>query len=109
MHSLVLVGGKGDSRLLRQHIARLRSAYANAKDAQVRKKLLVRIGKLLGGSATLWIGDNTPLAVDARKEKAEHTAEAMRGAMREGVVAGGGVALLNSRSVSARKNESSRR
>jgi chaperonin GroEL len=99
MQSLVIVGGKGDSRLLRQHIQRLRSAYANAQDGNVRKKLLVRIGKLLGGSATLFIGDVSPLALDARKELAEHTAEAMRGAMQEGVVAGGGISLLSCRSV----------
>jgi chaperonin GroEL len=97
MHNLVIVGGKGDSRVLRKHIAQLRAAYANASDTQVRKKLLVRIGKLLGGSATLFIGDISPVAVDTRKELAEHTAEAMRGAMLEGVIPGGGVSLFNCR------------
>lgn len=97
LYSLVLAGGKGDVRHLRQHIHRLRTAYANAKDPDVQKRLMQRIGKLLGGSATLWVGANTPLAMEARKELAEHTAEAMRGAMREGVVPGGGVALLNCR------------
>ncbi len=94
LRNLVIVGGKGDSKALRQHIATLRAAYAQAKDASDRKRLLERIGKIMGGSATLWVGGTTPVAVEARKELAEHTAEAMRGALRDGVVAGGGIALL---------------
>ncbi len=94
LRNLVIVGGKGDSKALRQHIATLRAAYAQAKDASDRKRLRERIGKIMGGSATLWVGGTTPVAVEARKELAEHTAEAMRGALRDGVVAGGGIALL---------------
>ena len=93
LHTFVLVGGKGDPRRLRQHIHELRAAYQSVKDPDYRKKIRERIGKLMGGSATLWIGDTTPLAVEARKELAEHTAEAMRGAMRDGVIAGGGTAF----------------
>ncbi len=99
LHSLVIVGGKGDSKALRQHIATLRAAFTQAKDAADRKRLRERIGKIMGGSATLWVGGSTPTAVDARKELAEHTAEAMRGALRDGVVAGGGVALLACRPI----------
>ena len=94
LRNLVIVGGKGDSRALRQHIVNLRAAFTQAKDANDRKKLRERIGKIMGGSATLWVGGTTPVAVEARKELAEHTAEAMRGALRDGVVAGGGIALL---------------
>jgi chaperonin GroEL len=94
-----IIGGRGDPRRLREHIASLRQGYANVKDADDRKKILERLGKLMGGSATLWVGDLTPNAVEIRKEIASHAAEAMRGAMREGVVPGGGVALLNCRPV----------
>jgi chaperonin GroEL len=87
-------GGKGDPRQLRQHIATLRTAFAKSDDSQRRKRLQERIGKLLGGSAVLWIGDPSPIAAQARKELAERTAEAMRGAMRSGVLPGGGLALL---------------
>ncbi len=99
LHSLVIVGGKGDSKVLRQHIATLRAAFTQAKDAADRKRLRERIGKIMGGSATLWVGGSTPTAVEARKELAEHTAEAMRGALRDGVVAGGCVALLACRPI----------
>jgi len=90
-----IVGGKGNARKLREHIATLRKGFASLEDAEDRKKVLKRLGKLMGGAATLWIGDSTPNAVEARKELAERAAEAMRGAIRDGVVPGGGVALLN--------------
>jgi chaperonin GroEL len=92
-----IIGGKSDPRLLRQHIANLRQNYASAEDKTVRKNLLERLGKLLGGSATLWIGGISPISIEARKELAERTAEALRGAMQAGVLPGGGIALLQCR------------
>lgn len=92
-----IVGGRGDPRTLRKHIQSLRQIYQNAAAADDRKRPLERLGKLIGGSATLFVGDISPTAIDSRVELAKRTAEAMRGAMREGVVPGGGVALLNCR------------
>jgi chaperonin GroEL len=94
-----IIGGRGEARAVRAHVAALRKAYAGAKDNDGRKKILNRISKLMGGSATLWVGANSPLQVEALKELAERTSEAMRGAIREGVVPGGGVALLDCRGV----------
>jgi len=89
-----IVGGKGDPRALRAHIANLRSAFGRATEAEARRKLQQRIGKLMGGSATLWVGGATETEIGARKELAKRTADALRGAVREGVVPGGGVSLL---------------
>jgi chaperonin GroEL len=89
-----IVGGKGNPRALRQHIATLRSAFNAAEEPVRREKLLERIGKLLGGSATLWVGGATELEIERRKEVAERAAAAVRGAMLEGVLPGGGVSLL---------------
>jgi chaperonin GroEL len=94
-----IVGGRGDPRKLREHIASLRTTFKNIKDVDERKRLQERIGKLMGGSATLWVGAATPSEVDRRKEMAARTAEAMRGAMREGVLPGGGVALIACKSL----------
>ncbi len=93
-----LIGGKGDPRALRQHIAGLRSAFAKTTTPADREALRKRIGALMGGSATLWIGGITETELNFKKELAQRTAEALRGAIREGVVPGGGVALLNCRS-----------
>lgn len=101
-----IVGGRGDPRNLRQHIASLRQAFRSivpsisgeaTQAANERKRLLERLGKLVGGSATLHVGDMSPGYVEARVELAKNTSEAMRGAMRDGVVPGGGTALLNCR------------
>lgn len=91
---LGIVGGKGDPRALRTHIARLRAALGRATDADTHRRLQKRIGRLMGGSATLWVGGATELEIEARKELAKRTADALRGAVREGVVPGGGVSLL---------------
>jgi chaperonin GroEL len=90
-----ILGGRGDPAELRRHVAALRSAYNHADDPRDRKRLLDRLGKLLGGAAVLWVGALSPLAIDSRKEQATRTAEALRGALRDGVVPGGGVALLD--------------
>jgi chaperonin GroEL len=92
-----ITGGRGDARQLRQHLATLRQAFRSTTDAAERSSLLTRIGKLLGGSATLYVGGATPIAIDERVELAKRTSDAMRGAIREGVVPGGGVALLGCR------------
>jgi chaperonin GroEL len=89
-----IIGGRGEPRTLRQHIATLRENYRNAKEPDDRKRLLERLGKLIGGSATLYVGGLSPAAIEERVELAKRTADAMRGAMRDGVVPGGGVALL---------------
>lgn len=102
-----IVGGKGNPRALRAHIATLRSAFGRAPDSDVRRSLRQRIGKLMGGSATLWVGGTTQLEIEARKELSQRTADALRGAVREGVLPGGGVSLLACRSVLQQKLEQS--
>jgi chaperonin GroEL len=88
------VGGKGNAREVRQHIATLRKMFQDTVDPVLHDSLLKRIGKLLGGSATLWVGAATELEINERVEVARRTAAVMRGAMMEGVLPGAGVALL---------------
>jgi chaperonin GroEL len=89
-----IIGGKGDPRALRDHIALLRAAFERTREPVEREQLRERIGKLMGGSATLWVGGNTELEVKRRVAVAKRTAAAMRGAIAEGVVPGGGIALV---------------
>jgi chaperonin GroEL len=102
-----ITGGKGDPRALRQHIADLRAAFKHSDDPEVRKKLRQRIGKLMGGSATLWVGGATELEINARKTQAERTSDALRGAIMEGVLPGGGVSLLACRPALQKRLEQS--
>jgi len=89
-----IIGGGGDPRKLREHIAQLRTRHADTTDLEERERVQARIGKLLGGSATLYVGATTETELDYKKEWAKRVADAMRGALREGVVPGGGVALF---------------
>lgn len=101
------IGGRGDPRKIRQHIAVLRQTLRNVSspltpgtygsEGPDRKRLTERLGKLTGGSATLLVGGVSAVDIEERVELAKRTAEAMRGALREGVVPGGGVALLKCR------------
>jgi chaperonin GroEL len=88
------VNGKGSPQDVRKRINELKKRYEAAKDVEARNKVRVRIGKLLGGSATLWVGGNSDLDIEMRKARLERTVEAMRGALLKGTVPGGGVALL---------------
>ncbi len=88
------VGGQGDSLALRAWIDRWRAAWAKAADPDERRRLRARLGRLQSGSAVLWIGGATEPEVARRREVAERAVEAVRGALCEGVVPGGGVALL---------------
>ncbi len=91
---LGVIGGGGNPRLFRQHLANLRAGFAQSDDPKVRAELQERIGRLMGGSATLRVGGFSEMEARTRKQLAERAANALRGAVRGGVLAGGGAALL---------------
>ena len=99
LQSFGLIGGKGNPKLLSEHISRLKSHFISCENPKQRDKIQQRIGKLLGGSAILWIGGDSETEIEKRKELARLTSFAMRGAVREGVLPGGGVSLLACRRV----------
>lgn len=99
LHNFGLSAGRGDPRALRQHILTLEDAFRNTDDPEMRKKLQQRIGRLMGGSATLYVGGATKTEMELRKTAAQRSAETLRAAVREGVVPGGGIALLKCREV----------
>ena len=89
-----LASGGGAPSLARCRIAELAAARAAATAPAERGALEQRIGRLRGGSATLTIGGATPSETAARQALAERAAQTIRGALREGVVPGGGHTLL---------------
>lgn len=92
-----IVGGAGDPAALREHLRGLRRVYHETNEADVRLRTLERLGVLMGSSVTLWVGGFTEPEINARKSLAQRAALTMRAAVQEGVVPGGGVALLNCR------------
>ncbi len=98
-HRFGIVGGRGDPRQLRRHVATLRTALSQAPDATVQRRLQQRVGQLMGGVATLRVGGPTEIEIETRKAVAEETSGALRAAIRDGVLPGGGSALLACRPV----------
>ncbi|MCY3979433.1 MAG: hypothetical protein OXG23_15150 [Chloroflexi bacterium] len=89
--------GKGDPLQLRAAVRRLRQAYASAEDDHDRARLLGRLGRLNGGLATIYVGGIAEDEIRGRKELAERTVRALRRVTSDGVIPGGGVALLRCR------------
>jgi chaperonin GroEL len=89
-----IIHGKGDALNRRSHIARLQKAYGASKDNEERKRFQKRLAKFWNGSAALYVGGVNENETNQRKELAERTIDALRGALREGVLPGGGVAFL---------------
>jgi chaperonin GroEL len=85
-----------DAEALRTHIATLRARIAagNPEDAE-RIELRQRIGRLSGGVATLKIGATTAAAAAVLQQRAVQGSSAIASALRDGIVTGGGVALLD--------------
>ena len=89
-----MIGGSGDPIQIRRHIAGLKGRYQNVEDVDIRKLTLTRLGKFMGGSATLYVGGLSEVDIDAKKDLAEWAIGSVRGALLKGVLPGGGAALL---------------
>lgn len=96
-HHFGVVGGGGEPGRLRVHIAALRQALPRFTDATLFRLAQERLGRLMGGAALLWLGGETESDSIFRREQAERTALALRGALRDGVGPGGGAAYLDCR------------
>lgn len=90
-----LVGGENSGGP--ERIAGLEALLENAENDWARDKLRLRIGKLGGGVAVINVGGATEVEMRERKERLDDALNATRAAMQEGVVVGGGKALLNAR------------
>lgn len=89
-----IFGGKGDGRHIRKRMSELRAALRQAESDYVRNDLQARLGRLHGGTVILRMGAIHETEREARKATAERAIIALRQALIGGVVAGGGLALL---------------
>jgi Chaperonin GroEL (HSP60 family) len=91
---LGIVSGQGDPRRLRQHIRSLQAAY-EAAESDKKEPIRNRIGRLLGCSAAILIGGDTESEINLLEERLKKSCALMRLALHDGVLPGGGIALLN--------------
>jgi chaperonin GroEL len=90
-----IVEGKGTSQAIQGRIAQIRGAIERSDSDYDREKLQERLAKLSGGVAVIKVGAATETELKEKKHRIEDALSATRAAVEEGVVPGGGVALLD--------------
>ena len=94
-----LIGGAGDPQAIQERIAVIRKERDAASSDYDREKLEERAAKLSGGVALIKVGAATETELKERKVRVEDALHATRAAVEEGIVPGGGVALMRARRV----------
>jgi chaperonin GroEL len=89
-----IVEGKGEKTRIDERIARIKTEYEKADSEFDKEKLHERLAKLSGGVAVLKVGAATETEMKEKKHRIEDALSATRAAVAEGVVVGGGVALI---------------
>ncbi len=93
--STTIVDGAGDSEAIKGRIKQIKAEVENTDSDFDREKLQERLAKLSGGVAVVKVGAATETEMKEKKHRVEDALQATRAALEEGIVAGGGVALLN--------------
>jgi len=93
--STTIIDGAGDSDAIKGRIKQLKAEIENTDSDFDREKLQERLAKLAGGVAVVKVGASTETEMKEKKHRVEDALEATRAALEEGIVPGGGVALLN--------------
>lgn len=90
-----IIGGAGDPEAIKARVAAIRAQIAETTSDYDREKLQERVAKLAGGVAVIGVGAATEVEMKERKMRIEDALAATRAAVEEGIVPGGGVALLS--------------
>ena len=93
-----IVGGKGDNDAIKARIDQIRIEIDKTTSDYDREKLQERLAKLSGGVAIIRVGAATETELKEKKHRVEDALSATRAAVEQGIVPGGGVALLNAQS-----------
>jgi len=91
----VIVEGKGDEKEIKDRIAQLKGQIAKEESAFDREKLQERMAKLSGGVGVIKVGAATEVELKELKHRIEDALSATKAAVEEGIVSGGGVALVD--------------
>jgi len=94
-----IIGGKGDKKLITARIAQIKREIEENTSEFDREKLQERLAKLSGGVAVVNVGAATEVEMKEKKERVNDAVAATKAAIEEGIVPGGGVALLRAREV----------
>jgi chaperonin GroEL len=90
-----IVGGKGEDREIKGRIEQIKAEIEKSTSDYDKEKLQERLAKLAGGVAIIRVGAGTEVELKEKKHRVEDALSATRAAVEEGIVPGGGVALIN--------------
>jgi chaperonin GroEL len=94
-----IVNGAGDSENITARVNQIKAQIESTTSDYDKEKLQERLAKLAGGVAVLYVGAASEVEMKEKKDRVDDALHATRAAVEEGIVSGGGVALLNARKV----------
>jgi chaperonin GroEL len=89
-----LVGGKGAEDMIKARIGQIKAQIENTTSDYDREKMQERLAKLSGGVAVLYVGAATEVEMKEKKDRVDDALHATKAAVEEGIIPGGGVALV---------------
>jgi chaperonin GroEL len=92
-----VVNGSGDSKAISDRVNQIKAQIESSTSDYDKEKLQERLAKLSGGVAVLYVGAPSEVEMKEKKDRVDDALHATRAAVEEGIVAGGGVALLNTK------------
>ncbi len=98
----IVVGGKGKDADIKARIAQIQNQIANSDSTYDKEKLVERLAKLSGGVAVISVGAATETELKEKKLRVEDAVNATKAAVEEGIVPGGGIALIRVRDAVAK-------
>jgi chaperonin GroEL len=94
-----LVNGAGSADMIKNRVNQIKGQMESTTSDYDKEKLQERLAKLAGGVAVLYVGAASEVEMKEKKDRVDDALHATRAAVEEGIVAGGGVALLRAKSV----------
>ena len=96
-----IVNGSGDAENIKARVNQIKSQIETTTSDYDREKLQERLAKLAGGVAVLYVGAASEVEMKEKKDRVDDALHATRAAVEEGIVAGGGVALVRAKAALA--------
>ncbi len=93
-----IVNGSGNKKDIKSRVSQIKAQIETTTSDYDKEKLQERLAKLAGGVAVLYVGAPSEVEMKEKKDRVDDALHATRAAIEEGIVAGGGVALLSSKS-----------
>ena len=94
-----VVNGSGDEKAIKERVSQIKAQMESTTSDYDREKLQERLAKLAGGVAVLYVGAASEVEMKEKKDRVDDALHATRAAVEEGIVAGGGVALVRAQAI----------